>query len=263
MPTRDRTGASAPPTRTSVPIRRNVRRSCCSSALPRSQPPPGAMATSDRARPRRASSMANHPPSEFPATCTRSSPAASSSASARSTEAEMLGRKPGGTGSPPMCPGNVATSTSCLRSRAGSTGSHASDERAKGWSRRRGSPEPPRCRIDGPWVTLAESVSKASLQLYRITTSLTTQALPGRCSGSCRVGGSWRARARRGTRAQRSWGTLLSRYGPARQVASVTESDQRSCGRPSTGAGTARQKKRSKYMYVPLRRKRRPAPIIA
>ena len=51
--------------------------------------------------------------------CTRPMPDASSSASAMSTEAAMLWRKPGGIGSPPMWPGNVAASTSCRCSSAG------------------------------------------------------------------------------------------------------------------------------------------------
>ena len=74
-PMRPRMGASGPPMRTSRPICLNVRRSRRSSTLPRSQPPPGEIATVDSARPRRASSRANHPPSELPAMCTRPIPA--------------------------------------------------------------------------------------------------------------------------------------------------------------------------------------------
>ncbi|SMG49559.1 hypothetical protein SAMN02745947_03627 [Rhodococcus rhodochrous J3] len=104
--------------------------------------PEGDRATTERARPRTASSIASRPPSELPRTCTRSSPWASSSASRVSVRAPTVGR--------PLCfgdepwPGRSTFSTSKCSARRGTRVEKSSIVAPMPCRRSRGSPDPVR-----------------------------------------------------------------------------------------------------------------------
>ncbi len=115
-----------------------------SSREPGSQPPPGASATTERARPRRASSRAIQPPSEFPAMCAVSNPHASMSRSTASTSATTEAAVPAGSSGPPTCPASATVSTSKQDSNLARIGCHSEGTPEKPCTSTSGSPDPAR-----------------------------------------------------------------------------------------------------------------------
>src|SRR3954454_17719894 len=114
--------------------------------------PDGAIATTDLARPRRASSSAIRAPRELPSTCTRPTPSASSVRSTASVTAGTVGR-PSRCGDLPM-QGRSTLSTSKRAHSLGRTAAKARWELPIPCRRRCGSPEPERStdsgKITGP-----------------------------------------------------------------------------------------------------------------
>ena len=120
-------------------IRSTSLRSCSS------QPPPGEIATTLRARPRLASSSASAPPSEFPARCAVSTPRRSRVDSKWSAACASVSA-PGGEGGPPSWPCSVGAMTSKRGASSPSTGSQQRQVAVKPWIRTSGSPVPARYR---------------------------------------------------------------------------------------------------------------------
>src|SRR3954470_14971908 len=106
------------------------------------QPPAGASATTDSARPRAASWSARKPPSELPAMCAVAKPASSIARSSASGSVAALNSP--ASGGPPAWPASVGASTSCSRSSAGRTRSQVRQVSVKPCTHSRGVPEPPR-----------------------------------------------------------------------------------------------------------------------
>src|SRR5947209_10930037 len=121
-------------------LRSNSVRRRFSSRVPDSHPPAGAMPTTERARPRLASSSAIQPPSELPTRWAVSSPAASMSRSTASTRAPSDTSLPSGISGPPTCPARLTASTSWSRSSDTSTGCHTPRVAENPWIRTSGSP---------------------------------------------------------------------------------------------------------------------------
>src|SRR3712207_2856208 len=116
--------------------------------------PEGAMATTEWARPRRASSSASRAPRELPRTCTRSRPASSRNRSSASVSARTVGRSRR-CGERPT-PGRSTLSTSKRSDRAGTTAVKSRCELPQPWRRSSGSPEPDRDAHRG--AVMAEGV---------------------------------------------------------------------------------------------------------
>ena len=114
-----------------------------SAVLDSSQPPPGEIATTLRARPRLAISSDSAPPIELPAKCACSTPSESSSDSKWSPASTSDFAPCGGTG-PPSWPCSVGAITSKRATRSGMTGSQHRQVAVKPWTSTSGSPVPAR-----------------------------------------------------------------------------------------------------------------------
>src|SRR4051794_9841389 len=111
-----------------------------------SQPPPGEIATTLRARPRLAISRASAPPIELPAKCAVSTPSSSSSVSKWSAAWAIECAGPSGGGGPPSWPCSVGAITSKRGTSSASTGSQQRQVAVKPCTRTSGSPSPARYR---------------------------------------------------------------------------------------------------------------------
>lgn len=116
-------GAALRVTSASRFVRMSVLVAPASSSVPDVQNPAGDKAQTERARPRRASSIAIHPPIEFPATCTDRKPRSSNSCSVTSINCSIVALPT--TGGPPRCPAAVGTMRSKSSARNGTTRSQA------------------------------------------------------------------------------------------------------------------------------------------
>ena len=110
------------------------------AARPRCSDPEGEIATTERARPRTASSRATRAPMELPSTCTRSTPSSSRSVVIASVMAAIVGRRASAGERP--CPGRSGASTRNRASSRGRTATKSSWVLPMPCSSRRGSPDP-------------------------------------------------------------------------------------------------------------------------
>src|SRR3954468_13763122 len=127
-----------------------------------SQPPPGEIATTLRARPRLAISSDSAPPIELPAKCASATPSASSICSKWSAAWLSERAGPSGGGGPPSWPCSVGAITSKRGTSSARTGSQQRQVAVKPWTRTSGSPSPARYRAG----EISEAMRQKSSQVY-------------------------------------------------------------------------------------------------
>ena len=149
--------------------------------------PAGPNRTTDRARPRRASSRATHPPSELPTMCARSIPARSSCSATPSASAPTDGATPGASRSAPQWPGRVGANTACQRSSSGNTGRHTRQVPPTPCRSTSGVPEPP--AYEGATGMASRTASGAGRPRSRSRRVRATAAAPAAVSRAALVSG--------------------------------------------------------------------------